>query len=95
MVEPRQPTTVESIAVAGSGAIACGIAVVAASRLGASLLVARSEESADRARAVTGAALEKLKCGADVPDLVRRMADDGRVRRKAGAGFFEYTPARA
>jgi 3-hydroxyacyl-CoA dehydrogenase len=32
--------------------------------------------------------------GADVPDLLRRMAGEGRVGRKAGAGFFDYRAAR-
>jgi 3-hydroxybutyryl-CoA dehydrogenase len=51
----------EKVAVVGSGAIACGLAVVAASRLGEAVLVARSEESAQRARASAARVLAKLE----------------------------------
>jgi 3-hydroxyacyl-CoA dehydrogenase len=30
--------------------------------------------------------------GADIPDRVRELIDDGRLGRKAGAGFYEYPP---
>jgi len=50
----------EEVAVVGSGAIACGLAAVAAARLGSAVLVARSEDSAERARAKTAKLLERL-----------------------------------
>jgi 3-hydroxybutyryl-CoA dehydrogenase len=56
----------ERVAVAGSGAIACGLAAVAAAQLGESVLVARSEESADRARKQTAKLLERMESEADV-----------------------------
>jgi 3-hydroxybutyryl-CoA dehydrogenase len=45
----------------GSGAIACGLASVAATKLGEAVLVARSEESAERARAQTAKTIERLE----------------------------------
>jgi 3-hydroxybutyryl-CoA dehydrogenase len=45
----------------GSGAIACGLASVAATKLGEAVLVARSEESAERARQQTAATIERLE----------------------------------
>jgi len=51
------------LAVAGSGAIACGLAATAAHH-GPVLLLARSEESADRARATVEKTLSRL--GAEV-----------------------------
>ena len=51
----------ERVAVAGSGAIACGLAAVAAARLGAATLVARSAESAGRARSQCTKLLERLE----------------------------------
>ncbi len=51
----------EKIAVVGSGAIACGLASVAAAKLGDALLVARSEESADRARTQSSMTIPKLE----------------------------------
>jgi 3-hydroxybutyryl-CoA dehydrogenase len=50
----------ERVAVVGSGAIACALASVAGSRLGESVLVARSEESADRARGQIAKTVERL-----------------------------------
>ncbi|HEY7836323.1 MAG TPA: 3-hydroxyacyl-CoA dehydrogenase family protein [Solirubrobacteraceae bacterium] len=62
-----------SLAVAGSGAIACGLAATAAHH-GPVLLLARSEESADRARATVEKTLERL--GAEVdPDHVQIVTD--------------------
>jgi 3-hydroxybutyryl-CoA dehydrogenase len=50
----------EKVAVVGSGAIACGLAAVVAAKLGEAVLVARSEESAEKARAKTAQTLERL-----------------------------------
>jgi 3-hydroxybutyryl-CoA dehydrogenase len=62
-----------SLAVAGSGAIACGLAATAAHH-GPVLLLARSEESADRARATVEKTLARL--GAEVdPDHVQVVTD--------------------
>jgi 3-hydroxyacyl-CoA dehydrogenase len=51
----------EKIAVVGSGAIACGLASVAAAKLGDVLLVARSDASAERARAQADKSIAKLE----------------------------------
>jgi 3-hydroxybutyryl-CoA dehydrogenase len=51
----------EKIAVVGSGAIACGLASVAAAKLGDALLVARSDESAERARTQAAKTISKLE----------------------------------
>jgi 3-hydroxybutyryl-CoA dehydrogenase len=51
----------EQIAVVGSGAIACGLASVAAAKLGEAVLVARSDASADRARASAAKTIAKLE----------------------------------
>jgi 3-hydroxybutyryl-CoA dehydrogenase len=51
----------ERVAVVGSGAIACGLASVAATKLGGAVLVARSDESADRARAQTAKTIERME----------------------------------
>jgi 3-hydroxybutyryl-CoA dehydrogenase len=64
----------ERVAVVGSGAIACGVAVVAASKLGEAVLVARSEESADRARASTAKTLAKLESDGTVTVTTSREA---------------------
>ena len=62
-----------SLAVAGSGAIACGLAATAAHH-GPVLLLARSEESADRAGATVEKTLARL--GAEVdPDHVQVVTD--------------------
>jgi 3-hydroxybutyryl-CoA dehydrogenase len=50
----------ERVAVAGSGAIACGLAAVAAARLGEAVLIARSSGSAERARAQTDKLLARM-----------------------------------
>jgi 3-hydroxybutyryl-CoA dehydrogenase len=61
------------LAVAGSGAIACGLAATAAHH-GPVLLLARSEESADRAGATVEKTLSRL--GAEVdPDHVQIVTD--------------------
>jgi len=61
------------LAVAGSGAIACGLAATAAHH-GPVLLLARSEESADRARATVEKTLSRL--GAEVdPEHVQIVTD--------------------
>lgn len=56
----------EKIAVVGSGAIACGVAAVAAAKLGEAVLIARSEQSATRARMRTGKLLARLDSDAEV-----------------------------
>jgi 3-hydroxyacyl-CoA dehydrogenase len=33
--------------------------------------------------------------GVEVPERVRRLIDEGRLGRKAGAGFYQYPPAGA
>jgi 3-hydroxybutyryl-CoA dehydrogenase len=61
------------LAIAGSGAIACGLAATAAHH-GPVLLLARSESSADRARATVEKTLSRL--GAEVdPDHVQIVTD--------------------
>jgi len=71
-----------SLAVAGSGAIACGLAATAAHH-GPVLLLARSEESADRARATVEKTLTRL--GAEVdPEHVQVVTDPAEL---AGASF--------
>jgi len=63
----------ERLAIAGSGAIACGLAATAAHH-GPVLLLARSEDSADRARATVEKTLGRL--GAEVdPEHVRIVTD--------------------
>ena len=65
------------LAVAGSGAIACGLAATAAHH-GPVLLLARSEESADRARATVEKTLARL--GAEVdPEHVQVVTDPGEL----------------
>ncbi len=51
----------ERVAVVGSGTIACGLAAVTAARLGDALLIARSQESAERARARTVETIDRLE----------------------------------
>jgi 3-hydroxybutyryl-CoA dehydrogenase len=51
----------EQVAVVGSGAIACGLASVAAAKLGEAVLVARSDASAERARAAADKTIAKLE----------------------------------
>jgi 3-hydroxybutyryl-CoA dehydrogenase len=70
-----EQTTAHSkdLAIAGSGAIACGLAATAAHH-GPVLLLARSESSADRARETVEETLSRL--GADVdPDHVQVVTD--------------------
>ncbi len=63
----------ERIAVAGSGAIACGLAATAAHH-GPVLLLARSQESADRAAATVEKTLARLKVEVD-PEHVQVVTD--------------------
>ncbi|MEJ7891894.1 MAG: 3-hydroxyacyl-CoA dehydrogenase family protein [Solirubrobacteraceae bacterium] len=51
----------ETVAVVGSGAIACGLASVAAAKLGEAVLVARSDASAERARSQTAKAIGRME----------------------------------
>ena len=51
----------ESVAIVGSGAIATGLAAVAAAKLGEAVLVARSDESCERARKQTTKLLERME----------------------------------
>jgi 3-hydroxybutyryl-CoA dehydrogenase len=59
-IENGEKSVHERVAVAGSGAIACGLAAVAAARLGEATLIARSPESAERARAQTAKLLSRM-----------------------------------
>jgi 3-hydroxybutyryl-CoA dehydrogenase len=61
------------LAIAGSGAIACGLAATAAHH-GPVLLLARSETSAERARATVEKTLSKLKAEVD-PEHVEIVTD--------------------
>ncbi|MGO9322433.1 MAG: 3-hydroxyacyl-CoA dehydrogenase family protein [Solirubrobacteraceae bacterium] len=61
------------LAIAGSGAIACGLAATAAHH-GPVLLLARSETSADRARATVEKTLSRLKAEVD-PEHVEIVTD--------------------
>jgi 3-hydroxybutyryl-CoA dehydrogenase len=71
-----------SLAIAGSGAIACGLAATAAHH-GPVLLLARSESSADRARETVERTLSRL--GAEIdPDHVQIATDPSAL---AGATF--------
>jgi 3-hydroxybutyryl-CoA dehydrogenase len=63
----------EQLGIAGSGAIACGLAVTAATR-GEVVMWARSEESADRARGEVEAGCAKAD-GSALPDNVRVETD--------------------
>ena len=72
----------QSLAIAGSGAIACGLAATAAHH-GPVLLLARSETSADRARATVEKTLSRL--GAEIdPDHVQVVTEPAEL---AGATF--------
>ena len=66
--QPEGNVTCLKVAVVGSGAIACGLASVAAAKLGEAVLVARSEESAERARAQATKAIEKARGRPEPPD---------------------------
>jgi 3-hydroxybutyryl-CoA dehydrogenase len=63
------------LAVAGSGAIACGLAATAAHH-GPVLLLARSESAADRARATVEKTLNRLGAAVD-PDHVEIVTEPG------------------
>lgn len=70
--QPPEPLA-ERLAIVGSGAIACGLAATAAHH-GPVLLLARSEDSADRARQTVEKTLARL--GAEVdPEHVRIVTD--------------------
>jgi 3-hydroxybutyryl-CoA dehydrogenase len=69
----------DSLAIVGSGAIACGLAATAAHH-GPVLLLARSESSAERARATVEKTLSKL--GAEIdPDHVQVATDPAQLAR--------------
>jgi len=72
-VDSSGPHPTRRLGIAGSGAIACGLAATAAHH-GPVLLLARSEESADRARATVEKTLERL--GAEIdPDHVEIVTE--------------------
>lgn len=66
-------TTTKRLAIAGSGAIACGLAATAAHH-GPVLLLARSEESAERAHGTVMRTLKKLEAEVD-PEHVQVVTD--------------------
>jgi 3-hydroxybutyryl-CoA dehydrogenase len=69
----------DSLAIVGSGAIACGLAATAAHH-GPVLLLARSESSADRARATVEKTLSRL--GAEIdPEHVQVATDPAELAR--------------
>jgi len=70
------------LAIAGSGAIACGLAATAAHHSPV-LLLARSESSAERARARVEKSLQRLGAGVD-PEHVQVVTDPAAL---AGASF--------
>jgi 3-hydroxybutyryl-CoA dehydrogenase len=67
----------EKVGVVGSGAIACGLAAVMAAKLGEAVLVARSDESAERARAQTAKLLARMETDAEVTVGVGRALIPG------------------
>jgi 3-hydroxybutyryl-CoA dehydrogenase len=72
-MEERRQHVNERIAIAGSGAIACGLAATAAHH-GPVVLLARSSDSADRARARVERILERLHAEVD-PEHVQIVTD--------------------
>lgn len=64
----------EHVAVAGSGAIACGLAAVVAARLGEVTVLARSEASAQRARASIAKHAENLEAQSPTVTVVTDKA---------------------
>ncbi|HEV2997497.1 MAG TPA: 3-hydroxyacyl-CoA dehydrogenase family protein [Solirubrobacteraceae bacterium] len=69
----------ESLAIVGSGAIACGLAATAAHH-GPVLLLARSQSSADRAQETVEKALARL--GAEIdPEHIQVVTDPGALAR--------------
>ena len=72
----------ERLAIAGSGAIACGLAATAAHH-GPVLLLARSESSAERAKATVEKTLSRLEAEVD-PEHVQIVTD---VKALADASF--------
>ena len=71
------PAVDERLGIAGAGTIACGLAATAARRFDV-LLCARSDESAERARAAVAKASEKLEDGN--PDRVQVVTDLEQLR---------------
>jgi 3-hydroxybutyryl-CoA dehydrogenase len=71
--QAQRRTVSKRLAIAGSGAIACGLAATAAHH-GPVLLLARSETSADRARATVEKTLSRLKAEVD-PEHVEIVTD--------------------
>ncbi|MGP0100987.1 MAG: 3-hydroxyacyl-CoA dehydrogenase family protein [Solirubrobacteraceae bacterium] len=71
--KPQRRTVSKRLAIAGSGAIACGLAATAAHH-GPVLLLARSESSADRARATVEKTLSRLEAEVD-PEHVEIVTD--------------------
>ncbi len=69
----------ERLAIVGSGAIACGLAATAA-RHGPVLLLARSEDSADRARATVEKTLSRLNAEVN-PEHVQIVTDPQALSR--------------
>ncbi len=67
----------EHLAVAGTGTIACGLAAVAAARVGRVTVLSRSDTSAARARASIAKALERLEAGAGGVVVTTDPADLG------------------
>jgi 3-hydroxybutyryl-CoA dehydrogenase len=67
----------ERLAIVGSGAIACGLASTAA-HSGPVMLLARSEESADRARATVVKTLDRLGTGID-PEHVEVVTETAAI----------------
>ncbi|HEX3509845.1 MAG TPA: 3-hydroxyacyl-CoA dehydrogenase family protein [Solirubrobacteraceae bacterium] len=81
-MDSTTPNPPRRLAVAGSGAIACGLAATAAHH-GPVLLLARSRESAERAQATVEKTLDKL--GAEIdPDHVQIVTDPAEL----GAATF-------
>jgi 3-hydroxybutyryl-CoA dehydrogenase len=94
-IENGEKSVNERVAVAGSGAIACGLAAVAAARLGGATLIARSPESAERARAQTDKLLSRMEAGhasVTVHDTCEAVAD-ATIVIEAIAESFEHKAA--
>jgi 3-hydroxybutyryl-CoA dehydrogenase len=105
-IEHGEKSVNERVAVAGSGAIACGLAAVAAARLGEAVLVARSPESAERARAQTAKLLSRMdaedatvtvhdsqEAVADATIVVEAIAEDFDCKAELLADLHEHAGA--